>query len=345
MKRIKYFIALVASIILSNILSGQDIHFSQYNNAPLSINPANTSAFNMDYRAIINYKSQWKSIKNAYETYSFTYDRGFFKKEIHGGYLGVGINLMQDVAGETRFTTSNASLSIAYHLPLSKYQYLGGAIQAGALQQSIDESKFKWDNQYVGPAGFDQTLPSGENIKFENIVVGDLAAGILWRYTGKETYMSANDGVSANVGLSGYHLNRPFMSFYNAKTNRLLPRYVLHSNAVIGVYNSNLVVIPSGILMFQGKHKEIIGGALLKYNIKEKSRYSYYSNTTSLAIGGSYRVKDAFIIETLFEFAGFVLGVSYDINISKLKIATHGRGGLELSLCYKAFKKQSVSKY
>lgn len=345
MKDLKYLIVVFILIITINISKSQDIHFSQYNNAPLLINPANTSAFINDYRAILNYKSQWSNIKNAYETYSFTYDRGFLKKEIHGGYLGAGINLMQDIAGETKFSTTNASLSLAYHVPLSRNQYFGGAINAGVIQHSIDESKLKWDNQYVGAAGFDQTMPSGENITFENVLAGDISAGLLWRYSSKEKYMTANDNISINIGLSGFHLNRPIISFYNEGNNRLLSRYVIHSNIYLGIPNSNLAIIPSTLMMFQGKHNEITGGALIKYNIKEQSKHTHYNNSSAVALGGSIRTRDALIIETLFEFSGFSLGLSYDINISRLRAATHGRGGLELSLSYKGYKKRSTSKY
>jgi hypothetical protein len=41
---------------------------------------------------------------------------------------------------------------------------------------------------------------------------------------------------------------------------------------------------------------------------------------------------DAFIPVLSIEFGQYTMGISYDINVSKLKTASSGRGGLELSI-------------
>jgi len=339
-------IIIIIGIISSLKINSQDIHFSQYNNAPLDINPANTgNIINGDYRCILNYKNQWSSIPHAYKTYNFSYDRILLKKELNSGYLSGGINILQDVSGETNFSNTNANISFSYNVPISSTQNIIGGIQAGIIQQAIDESKFKWDNQYIGENGFDQSLPSGENITFNNTLAGDLSGGILWSYLNKETYMTANNFFHINVGIAGYHLNRPLITFYNNHNNRLYSRYVIHCNSNIGITNTNLSIMPSGILMFQREQKEILVGSLVKYNIRESSQHTNFISASDIAFGGHYRINDAIILEMQFEISGITLGLSYDINISKLKIATQGRGGLELSLIYKGSKKRSISKY
>ena len=347
MKTLKIFLVITGCTLIINIVTAQDVHFSQYNNSPLVINPSNAGSINTDYRVNLNYKNQWSSIHQAYATYCFSYDMGLLKKEIHSGYPAIGINIMQDIAGETRLANTNASLSFVYHVPIKNTQYLSGAIQAGILQNSIDESKLKWDNQYIGEAGFDPNLPSGENSFFENVIAGDFSAGLSWNYNSKISYLNANDARSITLGIAGFHLNRPFITFYNNHEiyNRLYPRFVFSGNSYFGIKNTNLGIMPSALLMYQGVQHEIIAGCLVKYRIKEPSHYTYYINTTSVAIGGSYRFKDAIILESQFEFSGFTLGFSYDINISRLRVATYGRGGMELSLIYKAYKKRSASKY
>ena len=55
----------IAVLILTmSVLStaAQDIHFSQYYSAPLTINPALTGGFAGDYRAGVNYRTQWGSV-------------------------------------------------------------------------------------------------------------------------------------------------------------------------------------------------------------------------------------------------------------------------------------------
>jgi hypothetical protein len=44
-------------------MNGQDLHFSQFMNSPLTTNPANTGFIpGGDYRVGINYRNQWSSV-------------------------------------------------------------------------------------------------------------------------------------------------------------------------------------------------------------------------------------------------------------------------------------------
>jgi hypothetical protein len=56
----------VAGILQSN---AQDLHFSQYFNAPILVNPANTG-FNPDndYRIGANYRNQWGAVGTPFKT-------------------------------------------------------------------------------------------------------------------------------------------------------------------------------------------------------------------------------------------------------------------------------------
>ncbi len=51
-------------------------------------------------------------------------------------------------------------------------------------------------------------------------------------------------------------------------------------------------------------------------------------------LGGYYRVSDAFIPSVMVEFANYALGLTYDVNVSKLRTATNAKGGIEISLRY-----------
>ena len=67
---IKIFLVIASFFSLLQKSKAQDLHFSQYFNAPLLINPANTGfAPDVDYRVGINYRNQWASITpNPYKT-------------------------------------------------------------------------------------------------------------------------------------------------------------------------------------------------------------------------------------------------------------------------------------
>ena len=71
-------------IILFSIIGkgyGQDIHFSQFFQAPLKVNPGLTGVFNGDQRAFFHYRDQWKGFA-PYKTYSLSLDAGLMKKKL-----------------------------------------------------------------------------------------------------------------------------------------------------------------------------------------------------------------------------------------------------------------------
>ena len=54
--------------------------------------------------------------------------------------------------------------------------------------------------------------------------------------------------------------------------------------------------------------------------------------------GGAYlRWNDAFIPTVKLDYRPFSIALSYDVNISKLKMSSHGRGGSEISVSYVGF--------
>jgi hypothetical protein len=58
---------------------------------------------------------------------------------------------------------------------------------------------------------------------------------------------------------------------------------------------------------------------------------------TSFTIGVLYRWDDAIIPVAQMELSKFIIGVSYDVNVSKLVVASQYRGGFELTLSYRDF--------
>jgi hypothetical protein len=82
----------------------------------------------------------------------------------------------------------------------------------------------------------------------------------------------------------------------------------------------------------QGSSKEILAGLMVKYYIKDDSKYTGFLKRSSIGIGANYRAGDAFIPSILIEFGRFAIGYSYDINTSKLAKASNAKGGSEITL-------------
>ena len=79
--------------------SGQDLHFSQWFNSPLSTNPANTGFIpDADYRLGANYRNQWSAIMAMpYRTFSIWGDAQVFRDR----GLHIALDHLPDLLAQT----------------------------------------------------------------------------------------------------------------------------------------------------------------------------------------------------------------------------------------------------
>lgn len=332
MKKTIYF--LIVFMALSFCVKSQDVHFSQYHESPMLLNPAMTGYFEGNHRLSAGYKNQWRSLGKAFNTYAFGYDLSFQKGQQQHGYLAVGLAAYNDVAGDLKLSTTNALFNIAYHLKVADNQSIAAGIYAGYSQRSFDQTAMQWGNQYDGTSGFDPTLPSYETFDKTSFGFADFGFGLNWHFMNNSRNMSSNDGFKMNAGISLNHVNQPTFQFFTSEEDRLKMKVNAHSKAQIGIPNSNMSVIPSVLVMIQGKQKEILPGIAARYTLREESRYTGFVKEAYFTLGGMVRTGDAVILHSMIEFNDFAFGLSYDVNISKLSNATSGKGGVEFAIRY-----------
>ena len=308
----------------------QDIHFSQFNVVPLTINPALTGVFNGDQRASLNYKDQWTGFGAGYKTYSFSVDAGIMKKKWQNAYLGLGLNVFNDVAGDAQISTTKVLLSVSGVININKQQQITAGFQAGLVQNSLDPSNLIWDDQYQNGA-YDPSNVSMDYVNSEPFYNGDVSAGVSWNYTINQSTISSYDATRIEAGISYHHANRPNLEFTN-NIDKLYGKFIIHANSNFGISNTNFSLKPVLMTAIQGSSKEILGGVILRYRLKESSHFTGHFAEQVISIGSYYRLNDAFIPSVWFEMGSFTIGVSYDLNISQLKPASNMRGGMEISL-------------
>lgn len=313
-------------------LSAQDIHFSQFYMSQLSLNPATAGAFKA-ITAVANYRDQWRSINSPYRTYSVGADMRLLKKNWKNTTLGIGLNVFSDKAGDGDLATTQVALSFASHLKISETQKISAGLQLAGGQRSINFSALTWDNQFDG-FSYNASLPSGELAGNSSFLYPDLGFGLLWQFEKSEMYISGNDQLQANIGFSLQHINQPRLSFYSSANDQLYMKYVVHGNGLVGIKNTPLSVMPGFVYYRQGPAQEIKFGSMLKYTLKEDSKYTGYIKGASVAGGVYYRFQDAVVITGLLELANYAIGVSYDVNVSELRTASYGQGGFEITLRY-----------
>lgn len=308
----------------------QDIHFSQFDETPLQLNPANAALYH-DIRVITNYKSQWQSVGLPYRTFAFSGEVKLLHEKKNN--LGLGIDFFNDKAGDAQMKTSQANISLSGIIPLNEKSVLSGGLMFGFAQRSLSDANLTWENQYNGMA-YDASLPSGETNSISNYSYPDLGVGIKYSYGTDELYISANNSRKINIGASIFHPHQPVYSFYGDKSQNLHMKVVLHGDAAFSIKNTNLILKPSYIVLIQGAAKEITPGITYQYIIQEGSKYTLNKMPTAFSVGSYYRAKDAIILVAKFEYANYAIGFSYDVNHSKLRTVTSARGGYEISLRY-----------
>lgn len=319
---------------------GQDLFFSQPNEAPLLLNPANAGA-QYDMRATANYRLQWRSVTTPFRTIAGGFDYRFLANG-KGSSLGTGLSLTNDVAGNGRLSTSQIILCLSGKVLLSKNQSLSAGLSGGFVQRKINVNDLTWGNQYNGLV-YDPNLPTRENFSNESFFNGDFGTGIQWSFGKGQRTLSSNDMFGAQAGISVFHVNSPRTGFYENIDKRSL-RYLFHFTGSYGIKNTNMQLSPLFIYQMQGPSKMIYVGTFIKYRLQESSKYTDYLLSRTISIGGFLRGSDAFVLAAQSELGQFAFGISYDINISTLAYVSKGRGAFEISLKYLPVRSSSSSR-
>jgi len=312
-------------------LQAQDIHFSQFWTSPVQFNPASAGFFEGNGRLSVNHRVQWSAITKPYQTFAATYDLPLVKRAYKQDIFGIGISAFRDVAGDADFGTTQLNISSSYIKALTRKNnnFISIGFQAGIAQKNIFYSNLYFDEQYIN-GKYDPNITNTEAFRNDNFYYADIGVGALWMYQPKNKRIW-------NVGLSFSHLNRPSQSLFNNKEARMDIKTMI---TISTQYNSKdyFNVYPILMASFQGSYREIILGAQGKYYI-DKNPISY------LTINGGifYRIGDAAYIMVGADYRQLQFGVSYDINISKLNIASRYQGGWEFSLNY-IFRKNKIRK-
>lgn len=317
MRRIVLFASL---LMISRILCGQDMHFSQVFLSPLSISPMQTGKFDGDWRFSNNYRSQWGSVAIPYKTLSAGFEKQFY---LHKEHFAGGIYILNDESGHVFLNVTKIYASFAYHKTVN-YNNFHFGLQAGYVHKSFDQDKATTPSQFDMTSGyFNSALDNQELNLIDKTGYADVNLGLGWS--------RRFDIFEPEIGLSFFHLNFPKESFL-AENNRLPVRTVF-SGRVFTYLGDKWLLTPTIFGMGHRNAADFIAGARADYYFKPipvffKGVFGgyYYRITPENA--------DAMIFQGGVTFKNLEIGLSYDINVSTLKPATGSRGAFELGLIY-----------
>jgi type IX secretion system PorP/SprF family membrane protein len=314
-------IMLILTVYFLNKGTAQDIHFSHIKAVPTFLNPAMTGLFNGKMRYSANYKGQWNTFTNGYETMAVSTDMRI--TDLKSSIIGGGLSMFSDKAGDLSMMTNSVSLNGSFIQLVGKKTWVSIGFQNSFTQNRLDMSEV---------VTFEQ-----ETSQFSgNKAYWDLSAGlVLMHEFGK--------GSLVHIGTALSHINHPNVSFLKTSKGSastfveiLDEKIVIHGGADFRLSNS--LEFRSGfVFMDQGPHREISVGSFLKY-----SQGLHIRNTDkvgALYLGAWMRWyseidlqgADALITTARLDYDNTSIAISYDINISSLTKASLGQGGVELS--------------
>jgi type IX secretion system PorP/SprF family membrane protein len=324
MKRIKNILITAAcGLAMVHYASGQDLHFSQFFNSPLTTNPANTGFIpEGDYRLGVNYRNQWSSIMSLpYKTMSAFGDFQLMKpgeEQSEKGWLGLGAVILRDVAGSGNLTSTKIYGSIAYHQPIGFSSLLSLGFNAGWVNKQINITNLKFPDQFDGKF-FDNKLPTSAVLSANNISYFDMQVGMNYA-------LFPTDDIYVNGGYSMHHVNKPRESFFNnlSDSNRVPRRHTAFLNGVFKL-NNQWLINPNAYFTMQANTWQLNLGANAHYNLSGDGEQQ-------LLAGLYFRSKDAIIPLIGLAYKDLTFTFTYDATISTLRNYNNTRGAFEFSL-------------
>ncbi len=334
----KLLLLFVASMAISG-LRAQDIHFSQFNMSPMTLNPANIGAFEGTARIGGIYRGQFASVlgnSGQYQTPSIFVDapiiRGFRKKD----WVGVGFMFFSDKAGIGKLTHSAAKLGASYHLALNKRAttFITVGAQYGKANRKLSPDGFTFFEGYnnpTGSGGYNQPLDVDfANLNRDKASWTDIDGGIVLK-------SKLNDRMDFSIGYSMYHISQGKYGLVTGgsttpgspaqSSNDKIARRSVGTGTFNIKLNDKFMVSPTFIYQTMSGADEIIIQGLGAYLLNQEK-------DITLLFGAGYRLRDAIHPIVGMQYKTLRVGLAYDVNISSLNSATNYRGGFELAANY-----------
>ncbi len=330
-------LAYVALLFISAwALHAQDVHFSQYEQSPLQLNPALTGVGPEDVRLHLLVRSQWYTALVDYQTVTLSVERKFWDPRKPNGFFSGGLNFYFDQAGDAQFSTAYLALSGSYTWQVNAQNFFSTGIQAALGQRRLNMANLTFDSQYDGEI-FNPALPTNEQLDRYALRFPDFSIGFNWHA------QLPDSRTKADVGIGIFHLLTPLQNFYiNDTQSRLMRRYSLYFLPTIRL-SEKVDMSLRGTAQIQGRYFEALAGTGLRLWLRQT-----LSKEIVLSIGALYRFNalgDALIPYLQVQSGYWQVGLSWDINVSEFSVATNRNGGPELSLRHQIFFVKPIGQF
>jgi type IX secretion system PorP/SprF family membrane protein len=295
------------------------MQFTQFNAAPLYLNPAFTGS-TIQHRFASSYRNQWTAIPGHYNNFAFSYDYNLADMN-----SGLGLVFAREQAGTAGLSTTELGLLYSYRFLLKKQVYIQAGLKFNYIRTGINFSELVFNDQL-----YTDGAATTESLLLQNTSYLDLTSGVL-------IYSSKFWG-----GIAVNHMNQPNQSL----TNNESPLYLKLS--MHGGYKFD---IDDGNKRSAAKYFNLAFHYKAQHKFDQLDLGVYYTQEP-LVFGLWYRgiplVKSyqgalnndavAIILGYVIPESNLSIGYSYDATISRL--VSSSAGSHEISIIYEVASKR-----
>lgn len=294
---IRSFVFLLFFVVSTCVVGQENIHYSQFYNAPMMTNPAFCGQIGDDlFRLNGHAREQWSGINLAggtgflYSTKSFGIDLSLANK-----HLGLGLYNIIDKSGGGVYNTVKI-------MPTASYSFIMGD-NALTLGGQYVYHLGQLDSKYLDfQVGGEQFIPS--------VSYSDFNAGINYKH---DFYY-----IIANLGFSAGNLMRPKQQFLKSGLAEQAPLYFRTHFTVDWELTDKLKISPGFYLGYQAATTDILAGGNISYKYMEMGK-----NGNRLILGLWARTNNGNLQAIIPKFGvqlnklQIMASYDYDISLSK----------------------------
>jgi type IX secretion system PorP/SprF family membrane protein len=297
----KRFILFILLVFIVGTTWAQDLHYSQFYNSPLNINPAKTGIFNGDKRFNLSYRNQWTSIV-PWTTFSGSYDMKFYPKKDRKYFFSGGALLNYDNQSRIAdLSLFNLNLTGSYTYIINDQNLFTGGLLLGFANRAFDPTSLTWDGQWNG-RNFDATGPQ-EFLNVEGVSFMESGLGLNYRW-------QKTNRTKLDLGLGIYHLFQPNIAFDNTDSSLLPRRFSLTGEGNFMVAQK-LDIQLQAMAQFQGDYREYQFGGLGKIYVNQNR-----GKELEVHVGLGYRTSKSLFPIFAVQYKNFYASINYDIDLS-----------------------------
>lgn len=334
-------ILLLALLLPVFTATAQDIHFSQFANSPLNLNPGLAGVFGGDMRFVVNYRDQWRTIPVPYSSFSGSFENKiYWTKGKYDRYLTGGLLFNHDKQGSIELSSTQIGIPISVTLPLKQNIFLTAGVMPIFGQRAFDTNRLTFDAQWTD-SFYDPSADTREDQLFQstNLKYFDLNAGLNLRF------QSVEKRSRLDVGGGLQHINRPTHDFWSSNlidpgTVKLYNKMSFYTLGLLQL-SKTFDVVGQALYQKQGGFQEIVYGAGLRMYLNQKPYREF-----AIQVGTDYRHRynDAIAPHVEVFWRTWTLGFTYDVNAfgSAIGQLTGDKAGPEIALIYRLYKVKPV---